>query len=626
MTPLLRKEVRDQRPFVILGLVLAGFDLLDGLFRLSPQQLTLAHTFEKKFSASGELSMFTFIIAFALGSGLLVREQDDRTIEFLDGLPVDRPRIFAAKVVVALAITLIYPVSITLYLFAAHALVATSLDPRPHLELLGLGLGLRLVQALCVLALGLALSHFRRLCWLLLGVLFSCYFAARERYPGLSILDPFALLVPHFEGIHWRVPWRALGVQLAGAGALLGVSLALFAGAGERVLRALEARSRGAVLGALISIATVGACAYAINQVIGADREEPSTPSKPASGMVFAPPVPAHTQTDRYRFTYSSNQSRQAERLAERADAAHEQVRELLGVGAGEPIAVDLTGSARHTLGTAYWSTLRMELVADEAGDASLATFAHETTHVLAMRLVGQDAANAFADFATFGEGLATYVETRFFHPEEPRSAHEVIAAALWARREVKLEELMDTSLLRRRRDAGLVYPLGLLWVDALVKRYGDRAPGRLLKAIGRKDAPENLAPAVRWQDSFQAARFDLSAVADDFYAELERLSRAHAAEIAALPRPRGAVEPGKEEIVVRPLLDTPAPKGWTVVCRFRVFEESAKEQIDGPYEAERGCARPRSRIAGGRLWFQLGLQSPYGRTLYEPWVSAPVE
>src|SRR5690242_10311335 len=65
-------------------------------------------------------------------------------------------------------------------------------------------------------------------------------------------------------------------------------------------------------------------------------------------------------------------------------------------------------------------------------------------------------------------------------------------------RHEVEFEELVDVRLLQRRRDPNLVYPLGEVSVAALVDRYGDQAPARLLRAFARKDRPPQLVCRFR--------------------------------------------------------------------------------------------------------------------------------
>ncbi|HLL54924.1 MAG TPA: ABC transporter permease, partial [Myxococcaceae bacterium] len=327
MTPLLRKELRDQRPFALLGLFFVVLELLSDLFLVDPVRQTLAVTFDPKFKASGDLAGITAVIAFAIGAGLLIREQDDRTLEFLESMPVSRLHIFTVKVAVALGITLIYPVVDTLYLFLCHGLSTTSLDRGLHLDVLGMGLGLRVAQVFILLSLAVALAHFRRLYWLLIGVMFSAFNLARDRMPGLELLNPFALAAPRFEGTRWKFPAEALGWQLLVGGVLMALSLGLFLGMGEQLLRRIDGKTRGSVVGGLVTVATVGVCLFTLVRLMDDPDDSNKAPGGAKPAYTFETAKPTHTQTARYRFTYASNQKKRAEQVVERADAVFDTVR-----------------------------------------------------------------------------------------------------------------------------------------------------------------------------------------------------------------------------------------------------------------------------------------------------------
>ena len=81
---LFRKEMRSLRPFIVVVLALVVIDLVDAF--LSPLGANgFPHLMK---SLSEELAIVQLLSAFALGTGLLVREIDDGTLHFLDGLPL----------------------------------------------------------------------------------------------------------------------------------------------------------------------------------------------------------------------------------------------------------------------------------------------------------------------------------------------------------------------------------------------------------------------------------------------------------------------------------------------------------------------------------------------------------
>ncbi len=216
----------------------------------------------------------TFILAFALGCGLLVREQDDRTLEFLDALPTSRWTLFWVKLLVALATVLVYPLGTTLWVIFHQVLSRTSLEPGLHLQVMVVASVLRVAQALTVLALALALAPLRRLCWTALAVLMLSQSILEDRVPWLSALNPFRLTAPRFEGTAWRWPVEALRLQLSVACVLLGMALAQFLGWGERLTASIQRRMQGSWLGTLATLATVGMFLVVFGRSAGSDGTE----------------------------------------------------------------------------------------------------------------------------------------------------------------------------------------------------------------------------------------------------------------------------------------------------------------------------------------------------------------
>ncbi|MCY1080327.1 ABC transporter permease [Archangium lansingense] len=623
--PLVAKEVRDQRPFLWLALFFVALDVLSDLWTEPLGFAPYADTFER-FEPDGDLSLMTFVLTFALGCGLLVREQDDRTLEFLDALPTSRWTLFWVKLLVALATVLVFPLGTTLWMIFHQVVSRTSLEPGLHLEVMAVASVLRVAQVLTVLALALALAPLRRLCWTALAVLMLGQSILEDRVPWLSALNPFRLTAPRFEGTTWRWPVEALSLQLSVACVLLGLALVQFLGWGERLTAAVQRRLQGSWMGTLATLATVGLFLAVFVRSMGNDGLKEDTHDGEGPQVEFPTTATAQATTGRYEFSYPASLRKHAEPLLDGADGAFEKVRTFLGIEAGVPIRADLSGSARHTAGTAYWNTLRMNLAGLSQPEEGLAVLGHETTHVLAQRIAGVEAAPRLTTMKLLSEGLASYVEYRFFYAPGAEEEYQLIAAAARARREVKTEDLLDLEKLAAERDENQVYPLGRAFIEVLVRRHGDGAPARVLTALGRKDAPEGLQGALAWQDAFQTAGIDLSQVFDDFYAYLDEQVERRREVIDSLPRPRGAVERESEQVGIRAIVDGTVPEGWEVVCRFRSDETSSVRTFDGPYYGTGPHWRAPSDISEGKIWYQLGLRAPQGLVLYEPWTMVRVE
>ena len=127
---LVRKELRELRPILVVAAFLLFLDCLEWLIQRSSSSRGAVATELSDFGPS--LAAMLFVLAFAVGTGLLVREIDDRTLAFLDGLPIGRGRVFGTKVATAAGVLLLYPVGHVLMLMGQHLLERQSLDHALH--------------------------------------------------------------------------------------------------------------------------------------------------------------------------------------------------------------------------------------------------------------------------------------------------------------------------------------------------------------------------------------------------------------------------------------------------------------------------------------------------------------
>ena len=128
---LIRKELRGQWPFLFLGVALLVIEVLELLAKqwdLQPLSVT--------FNEFNSIFIFQFFISFAVGSGLLIREIDDGTLAFLDGLPLTRARAFTTKIATATAVLLCYPLGHLVFISVLHLAARESIDYDLHLSLI----------------------------------------------------------------------------------------------------------------------------------------------------------------------------------------------------------------------------------------------------------------------------------------------------------------------------------------------------------------------------------------------------------------------------------------------------------------------------------------------------------
>lgn len=627
---LVRREARAQLPFFFFLVALEALNLWFGLLAKQPD-LESAREILAAVTPSGAAldTILTFVLCFGLGSGLLVRELDDRTIEFLDGLPVSRSAIFAVKVLVGAGLVAVFPLCDAALAAVQTVLARTSLIEAQSsastgqvgafgllglLGLIGRALLLEEVQAMVFLALGLLLGYLRRFAWVAFGILYWLFVAVQRHAPALAALNPFVLTRPTFAGRTLVIPWLALAFQVPLAGLMMTGAWLGFLASGSGRLRAPARARRWGLLGA--SALAIATCAL-VASILFAELGDLKT-AQPGT-VTYPTEKPVEARTRHYTMVYPDGLRTRALALIARADATHERVAAFFAGTSTFTIAIDASGAAEGTAGNTVGKKIRLALAVSADPDRLAAILGHETVHSFASVIAGGVVDRELATWRLFDEGLAAYVEYREFHPADLAEL-EIAAGALAARRQVRVEYLADFDRLARGLDPDAVYPLGVALISALVARYGPEAPARILRAAGRPGVRDDLRSEALLRDAFQAAGFDFDAAVGAFLETLDRWSRLHAAAIAAIPRLSGAVEADGAAIEVR--ADRPIPDGARVVCRFRSADGDAahREFIRG---AVRGGACSAEDALVAPYWFQLGIVPRGGSqvAIWEPWV-----
>lgn len=605
---LLLKELRALRPYLVFAVVLMGATVFDVVVTESAFR-SLAETFSSV--ASMPLPLIFGIVALALGTGVSVKERDEGTLAFLDALPVTRSRVFFVKLLAAMLVLTAFPFFQLGWAVFEHAFARGSLDTPFHWNIL-LGAFLMQLQLMATfLAAGTLLGFARSLTWMLVGVVAAGLQRLIHFVPRLAMLDPLRLVESGVEGVRWNYELEVIGAQAAIATACTLVSWGLFVRSG----RSRSITVNRPVVGALVTLLTLGAIFGALalwwkTDSGGTASNEPDLENVPES-------APASTTTAHYEFSYPSIESKAALELAEKADVTFLQVSELLGVDGGVPILVDLSGSMRNTVGTAFMDRIRMR-----ADDEAVATLAHETSHVVARRLIGEEGFRRWSNARVLDEGLASWVEGHFLtHPDE----EQLVLAALLDRNELHLTDIIDFETFTKNGDDDLKYVIGRGLIDAMVKRYGPASIHKLLRAFGDEQLPPKLSGAALWQATFQLAGMDLSLVADDFFAVVEKTLEARRALVDALPRPQTKLVTQEEWYGIEVSAE-PAEEYPRLVLRYRPGPDSSLDEYDRTWVRNGDVSwRENELIQRRRLCFQAGLQLSRKATLFEPWTCLPL-
>jgi hypothetical protein len=623
---LIRKELGELRPWAILSLFLGLSELGGQLFQQIDMQST-ATTIDLLSAINGRVY---WLVALAIGTGLVTREAEEGTLAFLDGLPLGRTRVFWIKCSVTWLLLSIGPVISLGSIAALHALSHGSLDAALRADIVLGRFALHLSVIASGVLLGTAIGWLRSLSWLCIGVVSTGLSVLIDRVPRAAVLSPFALLDPPITSAPFRVDAETLLVQLALTVLWGAIGWLAFMRAGKQS-SALDLSSRpviGAAVTVLTMLALFAALSLAKLDTDGDgedDNEADESPLAVSAGEEprFDQGPPAQTATQHYRFSYPAANAEAALELAGQADAIYERVHALLSVPPSASIDVDGSGSLENTDGTAYFGRLRISLVSSDPA----AVLAHETTHVIARRLAGDDRVWLWQKVTVLDEGLATYVERHFQHSSDERAAGRLVLAALHARRELLIDELVDPAQLARVRDDNLKYPAGEALIAAIIRLHGAEALPRLVRAFATPTLPMDLTGAQLWQATFQLAGIDLGKVFDELFREVEKDVIERSAELAAIPRLRvRVVRDDDDRIGVQVIVDPEGAAVDRLLVRFKAEPEASLDDYQ-TFGAEPGVPlwRDADQIMNGQVCAQPGLSFPPDQTLYEPWTCLPV-
>jgi hypothetical protein len=621
------KEWAGMRPFAWLLVVLIVLDLLE----LAAGDLQTWHRSFTLFSGTRwtESTVMSLLLSFAMGSGLLARELEDGTLAFLDGLPVRRSEVFLSKLMVAGACLFAYAMATPLLGWALHAWLRHSID-EPIAAASVAWLALRYLLLLAAgLALGLLFGFLRYLAWAMLAICAAGVMMLRSAWPRAgTALDPTQLISEGWSTQGWGgdTVWTVAVLSMA----CLAAAYLLFAGAGGtamlRLARLAQHRAFMFVLGAAGLVALFVVMYQALGKggdrdgdEQGGDASVAAAPATPAAGRARKV-VTAH-----YTFNIPAGRSVDERELKE-ADAAFDTAAKALDVEISEAplIDVDLAGSIRHTAGLASHNRIRVTL---EPGWHN--TLVHETVHVIESWLAGGERGRGLDKMSLFNEGLAHWAEPAYRKDADMRRQGNLAVASMFRRHLLNQDELLDDRSLQRNIDWRLQYPLGAGLIEALVKRYGQGAPRRVLATLAQPDFPPALEGYELYRSAFQRAGFDLNLVLNDYALELKRWSEAFAPAIDSMPRPRGILvrEAGRVGIAVQ--LDTPLAKGQRLVVQFRPRADSRIDDVVAVERLEQRQGRPVAwlpldQVAGNQVCYQVGVRSRL-YDLVEPWSCLPL-
>ena len=537
----------------------------------------------------GNITWVTFVLCVVVSLGLLVREKDEGTLTYLDALPVSRSEVFLAKWIMALisinALNLLWFGEALIYEFISR----TSDAPELPWRSVGMVMFLTFFQSAFFITILVALSFLRRWALLALAMLYWLLTGLKNfQVPYAELLDPFMLIEPPEDPEDvWVLPKTQLIVlSVVGAGAWMfayGVFSIRGGGISKTLKQFLESWFGKLVWGsALVLIPVVWLIIIAFSLDEKDDAE--AYGSRPSPRQVSGKDEILTAETERFHFVYRRKSENRMKAVLEKADETFDEVAEFLRFPEsmqGEKITVDLSSPlASHNAGQAFWKKIRM--LPPQKGQSTKETIAilgHEVTHVLIDQMTEGRLEESFDAARWFHEGLASYVEFRFFRPPHAGHGYErwVALASTWG--EVHFSEMVENGTFSALRDPFLAYPAGYVWVEALVDVYGDEAPMKILMAIGRPDGPRKLSGMALWRDACLAADFDLERVRTRFRARLKELRGEHEERCGSYVELVDAEAERKGgRVIIRPEFpdDWDEERNGELICRVRPRTQSA--------------------------------------------------
>jgi len=627
---LIAKEWMGMRSFAWLLAALAVVSLAD-IATGTLYALHRHHTLSEGHHWAVE-GMLVLLLAFTLGAGLLARELEDGTLAFLDGLPLRRRDVFLAKLAVAGGCLSLFAFVEPVAGWLLHLALRHSVDEPVTAATLG-ALALRNVVLVGMgLGLGLLCGFVRNLAWALFAMACALVMVLRSTWPrAAAAIDPTGLVADGWatQGFGGETAWTVLGLALA----CLVLAYGLFAHAGGTAMARLArfAERRGVVPAAYAgAIVLLCIAAYLGRDAQGPDTDGPGAASGPAT-VAAGTSAPAARRGARkvvsahYVFNVPAGLAVE-DRDLKAADRAFDNALKALSltVRGMEPIDVDLAGSIENTDGLAGHNRIRVNV---HPGWEN--TLVHETVHVIADFIAGGAHRAELDRLRVFNEGLARWAEPERRASPQWRAAEDMAVATVFRRHQLDQDNLLDGDALARDLDWELAYPLGAKLVDALVARYGNDAPVRVLAALNQSAFPRDLNGYELYRSAFQLAGFDLTLVLNDYALGLRRLDAAYGPAIDALPRPRGLLvrDAGRAGIAVQ--LDRAAASDERFRVRFRPRDDGDVHDIVvvrqfGRRDGHPVAWAPPAQVANDKVCYQIGVATGFA-VMYEPWSCLPL-
>jgi len=505
MISLIGKELKQLLPYTFLWLSLLALYIGVELSTLRIDESSYLSWCDQycREGANPDIALFNIVLYMIAAYSLFPREYDDSTIDFLRSLPIARSKIFLSKITSAWILLCSLLLLERFLQFSLLSLNTQSITGTRYLHNDMLFLARDCLFAFVVVAHGVIVSWFRTIGL----IIYSVYLVAltwletKNSQSGIgesSIYNILTFFDNEYDGPNLLIDWTAIGFHVTIAIILLVIGYLLWTNTDSRP-RATGTSKLNWVLPIVFSIlAFLIFTGYMLYLMLNASTE----------------PEIRKLETDHYKFSYRESNESAMQELQRFVETDYDALVDLLGAADPPVIRVDMTSDSAHALGLASWKKVRMVLKSEEDVDPLYRrVLSHETAHVLQSVESNRTLTNSPNSVGFFVEGMAQYTSFTIVPDFASRDSNWLISSVAWQRHNITFDQLANRSVFESLYDPELLYGIGDIWVEAMVQTCGPASVGDFLRAIGRDDAPPDLAGTTYWRTHLQYIGCDLESV-----------------------------------------------------------------------------------------------------------------
>lgn len=505
MMSLIYKEFKQLMPFAFLWLCLVvlfyGAEL--ATVRIDEESYKSWCKTYCDVGTSADIGLFTILFYMIAAYSLFPKEFDESTVDFLRSLPIGKKKIFFSKVLAAWLLLCFLVLLDKVIQAAILSFNTQTLTGQSYW-----GNDLRFFIRDCLFAFvivchGVFLSWFRTTGLIIYSGYLIALMVLETSLGVTGIYSIFGFFNNEYDGQTVIFDWVAINFHLIVACVLLITAFFLWSATDSRP----RTPNKGWMARALPLVTTfigfVVVATFMVDMLL-------STAGKSTDSSI------KKLSTEHYHFSYRESDEPAMHKLQAFVEPDYQSLVDLLGATQRPVIQADMTSDSEHALGLANWKNIRMVLKSEEEVDPLYRrVLSHETAHVFQSVESNRSLSKAANSVGFFIEGMAQYTSFSIVPDIESRKSNWLVSSVAWLRHDINFRALSDRTLFEALYDPELLYGIGDIWVEAMAQTCGIESVGNFLRAVGRENAPPNIAGVRFWRNHLQHIECELEIVND---------------------------------------------------------------------------------------------------------------